>query len=75
MKIVNIEEENIHIFWTNWGNPIEFFRKYVRNNNIESHKKTESHPASEKCIFWSPSFSIWMVKWQQRDSRPQPLSS
>ena len=56
MKIVNIEEENIHIFWTTWGNQIKFFRKDVPNDNIERHKKTESHPVSEKCIFWSPTF-------------------
>ena len=39
MKIVNIEEEGLHIFWTTWGNFNEIFMKDVAPDNIKSYEK------------------------------------
>ena len=39
MKIVNIEEEVLHIFWTTWGNFSEIFMKDVAPDNIKSYEK------------------------------------
>ena len=40
IKIVNIEGENVHIFWMTWGISMNFSGKmWVMNDNIKSHKK------------------------------------
>ena len=44
MKIVNIDEEILQMFWTS-------FRKGVTYDNIKYHKKPGPHPFSEKHIF------------------------
>ena len=36
MKMVNIQEENLHIFWKTWEISIKFSLTY---NDIKSHKK------------------------------------
>ena len=41
-KIVNIEEENLRLFWTTWAILMKFSRKMIILNyhdNIKSHKK------------------------------------
>ena len=40
MKIVNIDFENLHIFWTNWGISMKFFRKDV-TCDMKNHKKSK----------------------------------
>ena len=49
MKIVNIQEENLHIFSTTRG----ILRKDVTYDNVKSQKKkkTRLHPLSEKYFF------------------------
>ena len=54
MKIINIEveEEDLHIFWNIWGRNInDIFRKDVIYDNIKRHKKSWLRPLSEKYIF------------------------
>ena len=52
MKIVNTDEENLHIFRTTFGISIKFPRKVWLNNiNIESHKKSGLYPLSKKWSF------------------------
>ena len=52
MKIVNTDEENLHIFRTTFGISIKFPRKVWLNNiNIKSHKKSGLYPFSKKCSF------------------------
>ena len=48
MKIVNIEEENLNIFFRNFD---EIFRKDVTYDNIKSHKKAGLYRLSKKYIF------------------------
>ena len=47
MKLVNIDEENLHLL-NDLRNFNEFFRKNVIYDNIKSHKKTGLHPLSRK---------------------------
>ena len=42
MKIVNIDSENVHIFWMNWGISMKFFRKDVTCDNMKNHKKSQA---------------------------------
>ena len=46
IKIFNIEEENLHIFWTTWGASMTF----SGNMWLMKTKKTGLHPVSEKYI-------------------------
>ena len=50
-KIVNIEEENLRVFWTCRGISMKFSRKMWLNDNIKSHEKPGLHPFSEKHMF------------------------
>ena len=52
MKIVNIEEENLHIFWTSWGISIKFYKKEATYDKIKPHKNPGRHPFSGKHLFW-----------------------
>ena len=45
MNIVNIEEENLHIFWMTWGISVKFSGK------MTSHKKSGLYPLSEIFVF------------------------
>ena len=40
MKIVNIAEEHLHIFWTTWRSSNEIFRKNLTYDNTIGHRKT-----------------------------------
>ena len=50
MKIVNIEEEGLHIFWTTWGNFSEIFMKDVAPDNIKSYEKAGFLPLFSLCL-------------------------
>ena len=50
MKIVNIDEENLHISQMTWGIFNEIFRKNV-SYNIKSHKKAVLYLLSRKYSF------------------------
>ena len=52
MKIVNIEEENLQIFWTSWGISMKFKKKDVTYDKIKPHKNPGRHPFSGKHLFW-----------------------
>ena len=46
---INIERENLNIFWTTWGTLMKFSgKKWL---NIKSHKKTRLHSAWRKSKF------------------------
>ena len=40
MKIVNIAEEHLHIFWTTWRSSNEIFRKNITYDNTIGYRKT-----------------------------------
>ena len=46
---INIERENLNIFWTTWGTLMKFSGKMWLN--IKSHKKTRLHFVGRKCKF------------------------
>ena len=52
MKTVNIEEENLHIFWTTWG----IFSEGVTYNIIKTHKKAGLHPLPLFLSLWKIHF-------------------
>ena len=39
MKIVNVDGENLHIFWTTWETSVKLSGK-MWHDNIKSHKKS-----------------------------------
>ena len=43
MKVVNIDGENLHSFWTIWGTSMKFSEN-MWLDNIKSHKKPRLHP-------------------------------
>ena len=47
MKIVNIKEENLHIFWTNWGISLKFSGKILLMIILKT-KKNEGFTLSLK---------------------------
>ena len=52
MKIVNIDKENLYIFWLNdLRNFKEILKKDVTYDIIKSYKKAGLHRVSRRCIF------------------------
>ena len=51
MKVVNINEENCHIFRTTWRNSVKFSRKMCLIMIILKHKKPGLYPFSKKHSF------------------------
>ena len=52
MKVVNIDGQNLHIFWTTWGIDEEkdLEEKDVTYDNIKSHKKSGLYPLYRRYI-------------------------
>ena len=61
MKIVNIDRENLHIFWRTWGILNEMFRTSVTFGNTKSHKKAELHPLSRRYIFGKTTGGVKLI--------------
>ena len=51
MKKVNIDEENLHIFWITWGMWMKFSGKSAPCDNIKSCKDQELYFHSKKFSF------------------------
>ena len=60
---VNIERENLHIFWTTWGTSMKFSGKTWLN--ITSHKKTRLHPLSRIYKFGTSYNYCKNLKWKK----------
>ena len=60
---VNIERENLHIFWTTWGTSMKFSGKTWLN--IKSHKKTRLHPLSRIYKFGTSYNYCKNLKWKK----------
>ena len=52
MKIVNIAEEHLHIFWTTWRSSNEIFRKNLTYDNTIGHRKTGLYSISLPKIYF-----------------------
>ena len=66
---INIERENLNIFWTTWGTLMKFSGKMWLN--IKSHKKTRLHSVCRKCKFGKSYKYCQNLKWKNtfRDFR------
>ena len=62
MQIANIEEKNLHNFWTTWGTSIKFSGKDVTCDNIKKHKNTFLEKLKEES-HWPPSLSRFKYVW------------
>ena len=60
MKVVNIDEENLHVFRKTWGISIKVSEKYVSYDNIKIHKKQGVTPYIENKVLEKPQgWSHW----------------
>ena len=63
---INIERENLNIFWTTWGTLMKFSGKMW--NNIKRHKKIRLHSTFASvhfCRFWIL-ITITVIIWSKR---------
>ena len=67
MKIVNIDNENFHIFWKMWQ-IYEVFWKDVTYDDIKRHKKQCFTPYLEELV-------LEKIQRGQTDSIPLPLAT
>ena len=51
MKIANIDEENVHIFWKNWGNSMKFPERICLMTILKATKRPGFSPVSGKYSF------------------------
>ena len=59
---INIERENLNIFWTTWETLMKFSGKMWLN--IKSHKKTRLHSVCRKCKFGKSYKYCQNLKWK-----------
>ena len=59
MKIVNIDGESLHIYWTTWGILMKSSREIWPMIILKITKKPGLHPLSRRCIFGKTTGGGW----------------
>ena len=59
MKIVNIDGESLHIYWTTWGILMKSSREIWLMIILKITKKPGLHPLSRRCIFGKTTGGGW----------------